>query len=85
MTASSSRGHPYRPANGRLNRIETYGHSAGAWCAGRSKKHDTHWLQVDLGRRFLISKVSLQGILYFFILQRFSLATIIKKENVLLL
>ena len=57
ITASSQLGHPYRPSNGRLNKPGLYKQSAGAWCG-----HNIgDWIQVDLGQKYIVTKISLQG------------------------
>ena len=57
--ASSHRGYVYRPANARLNSVEVLGISAGSWCGVHS--YPIHWIQVDLGREFIVTKVATQG------------------------
>nr|XP_047137084.1 SCO-spondin isoform X2 [Hydra vulgaris] len=59
FSASSSRGSPYRPSNGRFNLASHFTVSAGAWCAEEHKP--PHWLQIDLGKDFYISHIGIQG------------------------
>jgi len=33
---------------------------AGAWCSARYDRNK--WIQVDLGKRYLISKIEVQGV-----------------------
>ena len=77
ITASSYRGHLYRPANGRLNMPWRYGYSSGAWCG-----HNVgDWIQVDLGQEYTVTKVSLQGRLVFCIAMFFGLRQYLANES----
>ncbi|XP_057289883.1 low-density lipoprotein receptor-related protein 2-like [Hydractinia symbiolongicarpus] len=49
----------YNPYNARLNQITTT-LDAGGWCADRSMS-DTHWIQVNLGEPYIITKVAIQS------------------------
>ena len=54
MTASTYYDSTYKPAYGRLNL-----NTADGWCA--SSPSQTDWLQVDLGKLFLVCAVATQG------------------------
>lgn len=62
--ASSQQGYLYRSSNGRLNSQQVIGDSAGSWCAEYISNSQKHWVQVDLGRNFIVSKISTQGNLF---------------------
>ena len=55
MTASSIHGNYYQAAYGRLN-----GDRGDGWCPLTSSKNDD-WLQIDLGKTFLVCAVAAQG------------------------
>ena len=55
MTSSSFRGPGFEPFRGRLNDIS----GNGSWCADASDVES--YLQIDLGNRFQISMIAIQG------------------------